>query len=135
MPGRTGDFDTDFPPSPKVSKGGKGAKAKLKKSSRYLSKEDFSQSLSVPEGNVGVASQGDNPAIVSNTCTVATVSDSSSPNRLSDLDMNGNIQTSGRMTTSAPVEVEKLSGGQVDETLHLTHPGNKKMMQVCYKLL
>ena len=87
------------------------------------------------QGNVGVASQGDNPPIISNTCTVATVSDSSSPGRLSDLDMNGNIQPSGRMTTSAPVEVEKLSGGQVDETLHLTHPGNKKMMQVCYKLL
>ena len=135
LPGRTGDFDTDFPPSPKVSKGGKGAKAKLKKFSRNISKEDFSQSLSVPQGDVGVASQGDNPAIISNTCTVGTVSDSSSPGRLSDLDMNGNIQPSSRMTTSAPVEVEKLSGGQVDESLHLTHPGNKKIMLLCYKLL
>ena len=135
LPGHTGDFDTDFPPSPKVFKGGKGAKGKCKKSSTNVSKGDFSQSVSVPKGNVGVASEGDNPAILTNTCTVDTVNDSSSPGRLSDLDMNGNIQPSGRMTTSAPFEIEKLSGGQFDETLHLTHPGNKKMMRVCHLLL
>ena len=33
LPGRTGDFDKDFPPSPKVAKGGKG---KLKKSSEKV---------------------------------------------------------------------------------------------------
>ena len=127
-----GDFDTDFPPSPKVSKGGKGPKAKLKKSSTKVSKEDFSKSGSETEANVGVASEGDNPAIISKSCTVDTVSDSSSPARLSDLDMNGNIQPSGRMTTSAPVEVETLSGGEVHESVNLTHPGNKNMMQLCY---
>ena len=135
LPGHTGDFDTDFPPSPKVFKGGKGGKGKLKKSSANVSKEDFSQSLSVGQGDVAIVTEPDMPEIISNPCTVATVSDSSSPGRLSDLDMNGNIQPSGRMTTSAPVEVEKISVGEVDDSLHLTHPGNIKIMLLFYKLL
>ena len=86
LPGHTGDFDTDFAPSPKVSKGGKG---KLKKSSANISKVDFSQSLSVAQGDVAIVTEPDMPEIIYNPSAVATVSDSSSPNRLSDLNMNG----------------------------------------------
>ena len=31
LPGRTGDFDKDFPPSPKVAKGGKGKLKNLRR--------------------------------------------------------------------------------------------------------
>ena len=103
LPGRTGDFDKDFPSSPKVAKGGKG---QLKKSSEKVSKEDLAQSMSVPEGDGNSISQGKGCQINANECVLATESDSisSSPGRLSDLDINGNIQPSGRMSTSAPNE-------------------------------
>ena len=66
---------------------------------------------------------------------VATGNKSSSPGRLSDLDMNGNIQPSGRMSTSAPVEQSQIYAGDVDDSLHLTYPGNIKNMVCLYKLL
>ena len=135
LPGHTGDFDTDFPPSPKVSKGGKGAKGQSKKSSAKVSKEDFTESMSVPKGDVAITSGAERPEIISNTCLVATGNKSSSPGRLSDLDMNGNIQPSGRMSTSAPVEQSQIYAGDVDDSLHLTHPGNIKNMVCLYKLL
>ena len=47
----------------------------------------------------------------------------------------GNIQPSGIMATSAPVEAEKISAADVDDSLHLTHSGNIKSMLVLYKLL
>ena len=102
----------------------------MKKSSANVSKEDLTQSLSVAQGDLGIVTEGDRPEIICNPSALATVSDSSSPDRLSDLDMNGNIQPSGRMTTSAPVEAEKISAGDVDDSLHLTHPGNIKSMLV-----
>ena len=123
LPGRTGDFDKDFLPSPKVAKGGKG---KLKKSSEKVSKEDLPQSMSVPEVDGDSTTQGKGPEINSNECVVATESDSisSSPGRLSDLHIHGNIQPSGRMSTSAPHKVAKNSAEILHDSLPLTHPDN-----------
>ena len=125
LPGRTGDFDKDFPPSPKVAKGGKG---KLKKSLEKVCKEDLTQSVSLPEGNGNSINQTKGPDINDNECLVATESDSiySSRGRLSDLDIHGNIQPSGRMSTSAQNKVTANSGPLVDNTLPVTDPGNIK---------
>ena len=125
LPGRTGDFDKDFPPSPKVAKGGKG---QLKKSSEKVSKEDLAQSMSLPQGNGNSINQGKGPDINDNECVVATESDSiySSPGRLSDLDIHGNIQPSGRMSTSAQNEVPANSAPFLDNALPVTEPGNIK---------
>ena len=125
LPGRTGDFDTDFLPSPKVPKGVKGG---FKKSSAKVSKENFSQSNSVVQCDANIRPEGKGPEININEGLLGTESDSTtcSPGRLSDLDMNGNIQPSGRMSTSAPHEVNKITGVNVDNSLPLTHPGNIK---------
>ena len=125
LPGHTGDFDKDFPPSPKVAKGGKG---KLKKSSEKVCKKDLAQSMSLPQGNGNSINQGKGPDINDNECLVATESDSiySSPGRLSDLDIHGNIQPSGRMSTSAQNEVPANSALFLDNTLPVTEPGNIK---------
>ena len=125
LPGHTGDFDKDFPPSPKVAKGGKG---KLKKSSEKVSKEDFAQSMSVPQGDGNSINQREGPDVNDNECLVATESDSiySSPGRLSELDIHGNIQPSGRMSTSAENEVPTHSAPFLDNTLPVTEPGNIK---------
>ena len=63
--------------------------------------------MSVPKGDGNSISQEKGPQINANECVVATESDSisSSPGRLSDLDISGNIQPSGRMSTSAPNEL------------------------------
>ena len=45
---------------------------------------------------------------------------------LSDLDIHGNIQPSGRMSTSAQNEVTANFGPFVDNTLPVTDPGNIK---------
>ena len=123
LPGRTGDFDKDFLPSPKVAKGGKGH---LKKSSEKVSKEDLAQSMSVPQGDGNSIIQGKAPDINANECFVATESDSisSSPGRLSDLDIHGNIQPSDTLSTSPPNEVATNSAGFVNDSLPLTHAGN-----------
>ena len=73
LPGCTGDFDKDFPPSPKVAKGRKG---KLKKSSEKVCKEDLGQSMSLLEGNGNSINQTKGPDINDNECLVATESDS-----------------------------------------------------------
>ena len=81
LPGRTGDFDKDFPPSPKIPKGGKG---KLKKSSGKNPQEDLGQELSVLQcdGDAIPNAKGteDNPT----DCIIGTESNSisSSPARL-----------------------------------------------------
>ena len=134
LPGHTGDFDKDFLPSPKVAKGGKG---QLTKSSEKVSKEDLAQSMSVPEGDGNSISQGKGPQINANECLVATESDSisSSPGRLSDLDIHGNIQPSDRMSTSAPDEVAGNSAGFVNDSLPLTHPGNITYMVIILEII
>ena len=101
LPGHTGDFDK-------------------------VSKEDLPQSMSLPQGNGNSISKGKGPDINANECLVATESDSisSSPERLSDLNIHGNIQPSGRMSTSAQNEVPAHSAPFIDNTLPVTDPGN-----------
>ena len=134
LPGRTGDFDKDFLPSPKVAKGGKG---QFKKSLEKVSKEDLAQTMSVPEGDGNSISKGKGIQINANECLVATESDSisSSPGRLSDLDIHGNIQQSGRMSTSASNEVATNSAGFVNDSLLLTHLGNITYMVLILEII
>ena len=106
----------------------KGGKGKLKKSSEKVSKEDLAQSMSVPQGDGNSINQREGPDVNDNECLVATESDSiySSPGRLSELDIHGNIQPSGRMSTSAENEVPTHSAPFLDNTLPVTEPGNIK---------
>ena len=93
--------------------------------------------MSVPKGDGNSISQGKGIQINANECLVATESDSisSSPGRLSDLDTHGNIQQSGRMSTSAPNEVATNSAGFVNESLLLTHLGNITYMVLILEII
>ena len=73
LPGHTGDFDKDFPPLPKVAKGGKG---KFKKSSEKVSNEDLPQGSSVPQRDGNCISKPNSTGVDCNECVIATESDS-----------------------------------------------------------
>ena len=75
--------------------------------------------MPLPEGDGNSIIEGKGPEINAIECLVTTESDSisSSPGRLSDLDIHGNIQPSGRMTTSAQNEVTGNSAPFINNTL------------------
>ena len=123
FPGPTGDFDKDFPSSPKVAKGGKG---QFKKSLEKVCNEGLPQTSSVPQGDSYCISKPNSTQIDYNECVIGTESDSisSSPGRLSDLDIHGNIHPSGRMCTSASNKIHKNATPITEDSMPLTDAGN-----------
>ena len=98
----------------------------MKKSLEKVRNEGLPQPSSVGKGDSNCMSKPNSSQIDCNECVIGTETNSisSSPGRLSDLDIHGNIHPSGRMSTSASNEVHKNPTPISEDSMPLTDGGN-----------